>query len=145
MNITDTPAERAGNFPGVKNMNRMLWVYILTAVVFVAGLWGILRAGSKLRAAPDVAGTWNGDGPALVVEQSGVWVRVKRDGAKVESYKMVNVTDGTPRRAVWRGEAGKVVAMEFEAASARLTLAPFPDGPVSFTRSSATTQSSKTN
>ena len=33
--------------------------YVVMILLFAAGLWGILRLGSHLRAAPDVAGQWS--------------------------------------------------------------------------------------
>jgi hypothetical protein len=62
-------------------MNRTRLTYVVMVLVFSLGLWVILRAGSGLRAAPDVAGewlvTWEGRGEApgpMTVTQSGTFI-----------------------------------------------------------------------
>ena len=62
-------------------MNKTYWTYLLMLAIFAGGLWAILRLGSGLRAAPNVAGEWQirwtdaGAGEALperiIIDQSG--------------------------------------------------------------------------
>jgi hypothetical protein len=68
-------------------MNKTRITYVVMILVFSLGLWGILRAGSRLRAAPDVAGewavTWEGreekSPERLTVTQSGKFINAKLD------------------------------------------------------------------
>ena len=39
-------------------MNKTHFTYFLMIAIFAGGLWGILRVGSGLRAAPSVSGQW---------------------------------------------------------------------------------------
>lgn len=65
-------------------MRKSQLTYVVMVLVFSLGLWGILRLGSRLRAAPDIAGewtlSWDGTGAALpqrmTVNQSGKFVNV---------------------------------------------------------------------
>src|SRR5579859_3596494 len=43
---------------GARGMNKTHLTYLLMIAIFAGGLWGILRLGSGLRAARNVAGEW---------------------------------------------------------------------------------------
>lgn len=60
-------------------------LYVGTLAMLVAGLWGILRAGSGLRAPADVSGRWRiqsgtAPGELILIRQSGRFVRLSVDG-----------------------------------------------------------------
>jgi hypothetical protein len=63
-------------------MSKTKFTYVVMILVFALGLWAILRAGSHLRAVPDVAGEWavtwfdsRTNAPArMTVNQSGRFV-----------------------------------------------------------------------
>jgi hypothetical protein len=62
-------------------------------VVCVAGVWGILHAGSRLTTAPDLTGQWlTPTGTAVAIEQSGRFVRL-RTGADPAAVSLDIVGD----------------------------------------------------
>ena len=92
-------------------MNRATLVYVVMAACLVAGLWAILGFGSNLRAAPDLAGTWQIEpdtralvapaatplGRSFTLEQSGRFLRIQFEGGAVADLKMVDRSAGDVR------------------------------------------------
>jgi hypothetical protein len=89
-------------------MRKTQLTYGVMILVFSLGLWGILRLGSRLHAAPDVAGewtlSWDGAGAALpqrmIVNQSGKFVNVVLTRADLQSSVKFRGTlqqTGSPR------------------------------------------------
>ncbi len=62
-------------------MGRLTLIYVLTIVLFVAGLWTVLVAGTRLDAPPHLSGRWQtAEGLEVVIHQSGRYVHVESDG-----------------------------------------------------------------
>src|SRR3954467_14355878 len=77
-------------------MSKTKFTYVVMVLVFALGLWGILRAGSHLRPAPDVAGEWavtwersNTKLPArMTLNQSGPFINATLGGDGVSGIKL---------------------------------------------------------
>jgi hypothetical protein len=80
-------------------MNRTTVIYILTAVAFIAGLWGVLRIGSTLRAPMDLSGEW------------AISLQPLDPLALDEKRKMVVAQSGRFIRAVVRDAHGREIAL----------------------------------
>jgi len=96
--------------------NRATLVYILMVVVCASGLWVIVRAGSHLKAPPDLSGEWvvsaspvvAGLGDTMQVEQSGRYLRLTFAGGLVLDLKIVGDFSGETLH--FAGNAWKMTA-----------------------------------
>jgi len=82
-------------------MSRATTVYVAVLVLCAGGLWGIARVGSRLRAPPSLAGTWDIDPPAaaglgesMTIEQSGRFVQVRFASGRALDLKLVDGPSG---------------------------------------------------
>jgi len=70
------------------------------ALIAAAMLWGILRIGNGLHAPPDISGTWelaSTGQPSrhAVIDQSGVYLRMKIDQEPTKAYTLTRSESGT--------------------------------------------------
>ena len=97
-------------------MSKTQITYLVMIIVFSAGLWGILRAGGRLKAAPDVAGEWDvmwdkpGAGDRMVLVQSGRFLNATlRRGDGTTRLRGTLQRDGNVKRVDLRGVSDSTV------------------------------------
>jgi hypothetical protein len=66
---------------------KSLLLYLAIVGIPLAGLFGILHAGSRLEVPPSIGGSWRLDAPSppgeIVISQSGVHLAVEMDGVRM--------------------------------------------------------------
>ena len=100
-------------------MSRISILYVSMIVVFVAGLWTVVRVGRTLKAPHDLSGTWAVVQPAeptapaqtLTIAQSGRFAKVKVNDQKPVELVLASQT------------AAPTTQMVFENGGQRLTVA----------------------
>jgi len=110
--------------------------------LFILGLWGILRFGTRLQAPPFVGGRWveQTDGatrtPLLLnVAQSGVFLQLQTGDALTVQYKLHELTrDELTINATLRADDLPAIRLMLEANPAVLRLDPLEGRAVMFVR-----------
>jgi hypothetical protein len=117
-------------------MSRATIVYIVMLLACVAGVWAILRAGSRLEAPTQLSGAWSivAEDPALIeqlgstltLEQSGRFVQITFQRGLSVDVKLVDGARPDP-------DAGRLLDMRFEGPTWKLSaLGPGAGGPLIF-------------
>lgn len=101
-------------------MNRSTVLYLVMFLALVAGLWAILRVGSRLEPPHDLSGSWSArpidaspDADPLRMEiiQSGQFLTLDMPGApllKVRLTKIERAPDGEVAALHWEGGGAKI-------------------------------------
>ena len=93
-------------------MRKTQLVYVVTMLIFAVGMWAIMRIGSGLHAARNVAGDWQLNGPAgdsklperLTIRQSGRFLsgslgQIQLDG-ELDKHSTIALTASRPQLTV---------------------------------------------
>lgn len=110
--------------------------------LFILGLWGILRFGTRLQAPPFVGGRWveQTDGPSpspllLNIAQSGVFLQLQPGDAPAVRYKLHNLSrDELTINATLHANDRPAIRLMLEANLAVLRLDPLEGRAVTFVR-----------
>ena len=101
-------------------MNRSTVLYLVMFLALIAGLWGILRIGSRLEPPHDLSGSWSArlidaspDADPLRMEiiQSGQFLTLDLPGAPLLKVRLTEVTHDADGRVAlhWTGPDAKLV------------------------------------